>query len=176
MPTLPKSTGTTSARILRALTKPYESFALAFKTGDAQLFRQEIGLTSEVFRIDGNAGLAAQCMEAFRRTQIIALRDTYVTLGVHEIAQKKFDVTGRGGDVGGEEETERVILGMVGWPQPDSSLIQANPSFRSSVVRLVRRSRSPARPQGPRTLPFTSIPLQSKKPKTFGRWRSRFRE
>lgn len=45
--------------------------------------------------------------------QIVALRDTYVTLGVSEIAQKKLDVTGRGGDVGGDEETERIILGMV---------------------------------------------------------------
>lgn len=52
-------------------------------------------------------------MEAFRRQQIIALKDTYVTLGVDEIAQKKFDVTGKGGDAGSKEETERVILAMV---------------------------------------------------------------
>ena len=102
-----------ASRNYRLLAKPYETFASAFKSGDIELFRQEIDLTSEVFGGDGNAGLAAQCIDAFRRMQIAALRDTYVTLGVDEISQKKFDVTGRGGDTGGNEETERVILGMV---------------------------------------------------------------
>lgn len=52
-------------------------------------------------------------MDAYRQQQIIALRDTYVTLSVDEIVAKNFDVTGRGGDVGSKEETEHFILGMI---------------------------------------------------------------
>lgn len=67
----------------------------------------------QVFEGDLNGGLARQCMESFRRQQIIALQDIYVTLSVDEIVAKKFDVSGRGGDAGGKAETERVILDMI---------------------------------------------------------------
>jgi len=100
--------------MLKALSKPYEAFANAFISGDISQFRLEIESTGDIFNCDGNSGLAAQCTDVFRRMQIIALRDTYVTLGVPEIAQKKFDVIVRGDDIGGDEETERIILGMVG--------------------------------------------------------------
>jgi COP9 signalosome complex subunit 3 len=140
---LPKATSSSSSRIFKTLAKLYDSFAEAFKSGDANQFRQEIEMTSEQFRLDGNSGLAAQCMEAFRRKQIIALRDTYVTLGVHEIAQKKFDATGRGGDVGSKEETERVILGMVSIAVGLVALeCTANPVFRLRGMRSVLHSRS----------------------------------
>lgn len=101
-----------TTRTYKALAKPYEAFALAFKAGDAS-FRQEIELTRETFNQDGNAGLATQCVHAFRRMQIVALRDTYVTLGVGEIAQKGFDVARPVGETEGPDEVERVILGMV---------------------------------------------------------------
>jgi COP9 signalosome complex subunit 3 len=110
---MPGSISGASSRTLKALAKPYEVFATGFVSGETDTFQREIESTAEVFRLEGNVGLAVQCMDAFRRKQIIALRDTYVTLGVDEIAQKNFDVTGRGGDVGSREETERVILGMV---------------------------------------------------------------
>jgi COP9 signalosome complex subunit 3 len=113
MPTLPKSTSGATIRIFKSLAKPYEAFASAFKAGDIPSFRQEIELTREVFAQDGNTGLATQCIHAFRRMQIVALRDTYVTLSVAEIAQKNFDVSRAPGDPEGVEDTERVILGMV---------------------------------------------------------------
>lgn len=110
---MPKVTSAAAVRAYKALTKPYEAFALAFKSGNTELFRQEAALLSDVFRQDGNTGLAVQCMDVFRRMQIVALRDTYVTLSVEEISKKDLEVVGRGGDVGGKEETEGVVLGMV---------------------------------------------------------------
>jgi len=95
------------------LSKPYESFAAAFKAGNPELLRTEVTQLVDVFRQDNNTGLAIQCLEAFRRMQIIALRDTYVTLSTEEISKKDLEVTGRGGDIGGKEGTEAVILGMV---------------------------------------------------------------
>lgn len=137
-PALPKSTSIFSVRAYKALAKPYDSFAQVFKSGDAAQFRQEVELTSEQFRLDGNSGLAAQCMEAFRRMRIIALRDTYVTLGVHDIARKKFDATGRGGDVGSKEETERLILGMIERDEISASLSQSasDPALSQTTVHF----------------------------------------
>jgi len=124
---MPGSISSVSSRTLKALAKPYEVFATGFVSGETDIFRREIESTAEVFRLEGNAGLAVQCMDAFRRKQIIALRDTYVTLGVDEIAQKNFDVTGRGDDVGSREETERVILGMIERDEISASLSQSGP-------------------------------------------------
>lgn len=100
-------------RIYKTLTKPYEAFATAFTSRNPETFAKEAAQIMNVFESDFNGGLARQCMESFRRQQIIALQDIYVTLGVDEIAAKKFDVSGRGGDTGGKEETERVILDMI---------------------------------------------------------------
>lgn len=102
-----------AARVYRALAKPYEAFALAFRSGNPDALRSEVGQLVDVFRQDNNTGLAIQCLEAFRRVQIIALRDTYVTLSTEEIAKRDLEVTGRGGEAGGREATEAVILGMV---------------------------------------------------------------
>lgn len=77
------------------------------------MLRTEVTQLVDVFRQDNNTGLAIQCLEAFRRMQIIALRDTYVTLSTEEISKKDLEVTGRGGDIGGKDGTEAVILGMV---------------------------------------------------------------
>jgi hypothetical protein len=107
---IPKATPQSITRIYKALTKPYEAFANAFVSGDVHVFSQEIALTSSVFEQDINAGLAAQCVKAFRKQQIIALKDTYVTLGVDEIVQKNFDVAKA---VGGSQDTEQLILEMV---------------------------------------------------------------
>lgn len=63
-----------------------------------------------MFEEDGNVGLAAECVKAFRKQQIIALKDIYVTLGVDEIAQRNFDAA-KAAD--GTEDTEQLILEMV---------------------------------------------------------------
>ncbi|KAF8542505.1 hypothetical protein BDD12DRAFT_824617, partial [Trichophaea hybrida] len=93
------------------------------KAGDIPLFRQEIELTREVFAQDENTGLATQCIHAFRRMQIVALKDTYVTLSVGEIAQKNFD------------ETERVILGMIERGEISATLSQ-DPSTSQTTVHF----------------------------------------
>lgn len=138
---MPRSTSGVTGRNLKSLAKPYESFAASFASGDSDLFRQEIEMTAETFGSDGNSGLAAQCIEAFRRMQIVALRDTYVTLGVDEISQKKFDVTGRGGDAGSREETERAILGMVSLMVECKNGRLLTEWFRLSEAKSGRRSR-----------------------------------
>lgn len=79
-----------------------------------------------MFAEDGNAGLATQCMEAFRRFQIAGLTHTYVTLSVKEIARRNLETLGRGG---GEEETERYILGMIERDEIRASLLHDSPSL-----------------------------------------------
>lgn len=81
-----------------------------------------------LFTEDGNAGLATQCMEAFRRYQIAGLTHTYVTLGVKEIARRKLEPLGRGS---GEEETERYILGMIERDEIGASLSHDSPSLQN---------------------------------------------
>lgn len=79
-----------------------------------------------MFGIDNNSGLADQVIKAFRKEQIKALKDTYVTLGVDEIVQKNFDVTGKG--IEGSRDTESLILGMVCIPTSAYSSTLANRS------------------------------------------------
>ncbi|TGZ84473.1 hypothetical protein EX30DRAFT_391924 [Ascodesmis nigricans] len=134
-PTL-KSLSPNAVRIYRTIARAYETFGSAFMTRDAELFSKEAALTADTFAQDGNSGLAQQCMEAFRHQQIIALKDTYVTLGVDEIAQKKFDVSGRGGDAGSKEETERVILGMIERGQIKATLSHSSPDPAASKTTV----------------------------------------
>lgn len=79
-----------------------------------------------MFAEDGNTGLATQCMEAFRRFQIAGLTHTYVTLSVKEITKRNLETLGRGG---GEEETERYILGMIERDEIRASLSHDSPSL-----------------------------------------------
>lgn len=104
--------------------KPYDGFIAAFKSGDAEVLRQQAAVCMPIFGQDGNAGLALQCMDAFRRFQIAALTHTYVTLSVGEIARRNLEVLGRGG---GEEETEGYILGMVERDEIRASLSHEKP-------------------------------------------------
>ncbi|KAI5815670.1 hypothetical protein BZA77DRAFT_344695 [Pyronema omphalodes] len=118
---LPKCVSPSTARGLKSLAKPYESFATAFKNADTENFRQEITLTRDVFSQDQNTGLAEQCIRAFQHMQIIALKETYVTLGVCDIARQDFNAEGA---VGGIRDVERIILGMIERGEIDASLSQ----------------------------------------------------
>ncbi|KAG0636556.1 hypothetical protein HOY80DRAFT_1054128 [Tuber brumale] len=133
---IPRSTTSAANRAYKALSKPYESFAAAFKAGNPELLRTEVTQLVDVFRQDNNTGLAIQCLEAFRRMQIIALRDTYVTLSTEEISKKDLEVTGRGGDVGGKEGTEAVILGMIEREEISASLSHSHPNPEQSQTTV----------------------------------------
>jgi len=133
---IPRSTTSVANRAYKALSKPYESFAAAFKAGNPELLRTEVTQLVDVFRQDNNTGLAIQCLEAFRRMQIIALRDTYVTLSTEEISKKDLEVTGRGGDIGGKEGTEAVILGMIEREEISASLSHSHPDPEQSQTTV----------------------------------------
>lgn len=110
----PRSTSPQNQRIFDQLAKPYKSFATAFASGDVNVLQQEVAVTAEEFAHDDNSGLAEQCIKAFRKQQIIALQDTYVTLGVDEITQRSLDASSTASS--NSAETERFILGMVNSP------------------------------------------------------------
>ncbi|RPA93717.1 hypothetical protein L873DRAFT_1815426 [Choiromyces venosus 120613-1] len=133
---IPRSTAVAASRAYKALSRPYESFASAFKAGNPELLRTEVAQLVDVFRQDNNTGLAIQCLEAFRRMQIIALRDTYVTLSTEEISKKDLEVTGRGGDIGGKEGTEAVILGMIEREEISASLSHSHPNPEQSQTTV----------------------------------------
>ncbi|KAF8422693.1 hypothetical protein EV426DRAFT_605075 [Tirmania nivea] len=123
---IPSATSQNILRSFRSLAKPYEVFTSAFKAGDAEALRQQAATCMPMFEEDGNAGLATQCMEAFRRFQIAGLTHTYVTLSVKEIARRNLEALGRGG---GQEETERYILGMIERDEIRASLLHDSPSL-----------------------------------------------
>ena len=93
--------------------------------GDAEILRKQARAFMPMFADDGNAGLASQCLDAFRRFQIAKLTDTYMTLGVKEISRRKFEILGRGGD---QEETERYVLGMIEREELRASLSHETPT------------------------------------------------
>ena len=122
---IPSGTSPNTLRAYRALAKPYEVFTTAFKSGDAEVLRQQAATCKPIFAEDGNAGLATQCMEAFRRFQIAGLTHTYVTLSMKEISKRNLETSGRGG---GQKETEQCILGMIERGEIRASLSHDSPS------------------------------------------------
>ncbi|KAF8477350.1 hypothetical protein BDZ91DRAFT_774020 [Kalaharituber pfeilii] len=126
---IPPGTSSNAVRAYRALVKPYESFTAAFNAGDAEGLRQQTITCMPIFVDDGNAGLATQCLDAFRRFQIAGLTHTYVTLSVKEIARRNLELLGRGG---GEDETERYVLGMIERDEIRASLSHESPSLQNS--------------------------------------------
>lgn len=105
-------------KIARILSRPYEAFATAYSTGNPDVLRREAALVQDIFKADGNWGIAEQCLENFRRLGIKALTHTYSTLSVETIASRDFDVTGSRTGSLTTDSLEGYILDMVGQPEP----------------------------------------------------------
>jgi COP9 signalosome complex subunit 3 len=107
---MPSTVSQAAARAFKHLARPYEEFAQALRKPDTV---QDCLRTHEaVFAEDKNLGLVFQVLERQEMRQIAALKETYVTISLEDIAAKlcgsKLDISPH--DV---QRMESLILRMV---------------------------------------------------------------
>lgn len=87
-PPIPKVASQTALKAIRAVAKPYECVADAFKTTDIKRLRAEIEAGNAIWHEDGNYGLMVEVYRAFREFSIVRLSKVFAALSVAEIARR----------------------------------------------------------------------------------------
>ncbi|KIW89453.1 uncharacterized protein Z519_09609 [Cladophialophora bantiana CBS 173.52] len=87
-PPIPKSVGSNAIRHIRALARPYESVAEAFKGSNIGQLRAEIEAGNHIWQDDGNYGLAVEVYQAFRKFAVQKLSRTFAALSIAEVAKR----------------------------------------------------------------------------------------
>ncbi|KIW61596.1 hypothetical protein PV05_01698 [Exophiala xenobiotica] len=85
-PTAPKNASQTAMRHIRAIAKPYECVADAFKTNNIDRLRAEIEAGNAFWQEDGNYGLMVELFQSFRKFSILRMGKTFDALSVAEVA------------------------------------------------------------------------------------------
>lgn len=115
MSSIPSTVSQACARAFKHLARPYEEFARSLKTPDTAM---EILRTHEsVFVDDKNMGLVVQVMDRLEMRRIEALKETYVTISLEDVARKvgPKDQIPTADDI---SRMESLILRMVPHPHP----------------------------------------------------------
>lgn len=84
---LPKSMSNNAIKHIRAIGKPYECVVDAFKSNNMETLQAEVNEGVEVWTQDGNFGLMAEVVSAFRRYSVRRLSKTYAALPIEEVAR-----------------------------------------------------------------------------------------
>jgi len=87
-PSIPSAASPTAMKHIRAVAKPYESVAMAFKGGDIARLWGEIEAGSAIWQDEGNYGLVVEVFQAFRKFSVCRLGKTFAALSVVEIARR----------------------------------------------------------------------------------------
>ncbi|KIY03213.1 uncharacterized protein Z520_01680 [Fonsecaea multimorphosa CBS 102226] len=87
-PPMPRSVGQTAIKHIRALSRPYEAVAEAFKGSDVEVLRAEIEVANLVWQDDGNYGLAVEVFQAFRKFAVQRLSRTFAAMSIAEVATR----------------------------------------------------------------------------------------
>ncbi|MCJ1477882.1 hypothetical protein MMC13_006555 [Lambiella insularis] len=85
---MPKTTNSQAAKTFRAIAKPYDVLAEAFKGGSSEIFYAEVHAAQTIWQKDCNLGLVLQVLDAFRRFLILKLGQTYAALPTNLVAQQ----------------------------------------------------------------------------------------
>ncbi|KAJ3276067.1 hypothetical protein HDV01_006237 [Terramyces sp. JEL0728] len=85
---LPKQLSVAMQKAVATSTTPYSAFADAFKSGHAERLQHAFTEHSQTFALDGNLGLAKQCLDGFVSWRIIQLTKTYITLSLTDIERQ----------------------------------------------------------------------------------------
>ncbi|KIX00782.1 uncharacterized protein Z518_09847 [Rhinocladiella mackenziei CBS 650.93] len=87
-PTIPRSANQNALKHIRALAKPYECVADAFKGNDIGRLRAEMEAANVIWQEDGNYGLMVEVYQAFQKFSVLRLGKTFSALPVVEVAKR----------------------------------------------------------------------------------------
>lgn len=134
-PPVPKSVSQTAMKNIRAVAKPYECVADAFKGSSIGQLRAEIEVGNAIWQEEGNYGLMVEVYEAFRKFAVLRLGKTFAALSLDEIAKRTSP------DPNSLEETRSYLEGLIANGEL-SALITDSESSRSPILRFLPASAS----------------------------------
>lgn len=86
-PSIPKSASQSAMKNIRAVCKPYECVAEAFRSCNSQKLRAEIEAGGNIWQEEGNYGLMVEVFDAFRKFSVLRLGRTFAALPITEVAR-----------------------------------------------------------------------------------------
>ena len=107
-PSLPKTVGQNAIKHIRALGKPYECVADAFKAGNIDQLRAEIEAGNVLWQDDENYGLMVEVYQGFRKFAVLKLGRTFAALSIAEVARRTSP------DPSNLEETKAYLQALIG--------------------------------------------------------------
>ncbi|MCJ1389811.1 hypothetical protein MMC18_002668 [Xylographa bjoerkii] len=128
---MPKTTSSHAARTYRAIAKPYDTLAEAFKDGNGEKLYAELQAAQQIWQKDCNMGLVLQVLNAFRRFLILKLEKTYAALPISLVAQQTSPQPSN------IAETESYLTSLIASGQLNATLV---PSAETSVLRFASTS------------------------------------
>ncbi|KAK4920290.1 hypothetical protein LTR66_016737, partial [Elasticomyces elasticus] len=81
----PRAMSGNALKQIRAIARPYECVLEAFKTGEMAKLQAEINEGLQLWTDEGNYGLMAEVLGAFRRHSVVKLRETFAAVTIEEV-------------------------------------------------------------------------------------------
>ena len=84
----PKTANPSAVKSVKAIAKPYDCLADAFKSGSLARLRGEIEEGQQFWAQDCNTGLVLQVFDSFRKFSVLRLGNTFAALSIAEVARR----------------------------------------------------------------------------------------
>ncbi|MCJ1285695.1 hypothetical protein MMC26_005036 [Xylographa opegraphella] len=127
---MPKTTNSYAARIFRAIAKPYDTLADAFKEGNGEKLYAEVHAAQQTWNKDCNMGLVLQVLNAFRRFLILKLEKTYAALPTSLVAQQTSPQPSN------IAETESYLTSLIASGQLNATLVPSTIPSETATLRF----------------------------------------
>ncbi|MCJ1434782.1 hypothetical protein MMC27_004152 [Xylographa pallens] len=131
---MPKTTNSYAARTFRAIAKPYDTLADAFKEGNGEKLYAEVEAAQQIWHNDCNMGLVLQVLNAFRRFLILKLEKTYAALPISLVAQQTSPQPSN------IAETESYLTSLIASGQLNATLLPPVNTMETPVLRFAATS------------------------------------
>ncbi|MCJ1321225.1 hypothetical protein MMC15_006569 [Xylographa vitiligo] len=131
---MPKTTNSYAARTFRAIAKPYDTLADAFKEGNGEKLYAEVQAGQQTWHKDCNMGLVLQVLNAFRRFLILKLEKTYAALPISLIAQQTSPQPNN------IAETESYLTSLIASGQLNATLVPSTNIAETAILRFAATS------------------------------------
>ncbi|MCJ1251285.1 hypothetical protein MMC30_008516 [Trapelia coarctata] len=127
---MPKNTNSQAAKFMKAIGKPYEVLANAFKDKNSEKLYAEFYAAQNVWQNDCNMGLVLQVLEASRRFRILRLERIYAAIPISVVAQLTSPQPEN------HAETEAYVTSLIASGQLNATLGPSTDSTKGSMLRF----------------------------------------
>ncbi|KAL2441875.1 COP9 signalosome complex subunit 3 [Exophiala dermatitidis] len=134
VPSMPKNASPTAIKHVRAVSKPYQCVADAFKSGSVQKLRAEIEVGTNIWQDEGNYGLIVEVYQAFRKFSVSRLGRIFGALPIAEVAKRTSP------DPTNVDETRAYLQDLVEKGDVQATILQSKQGVQ--ILRFLSSSRT----------------------------------